>query len=87
VHGGKVDDVVADKGGFVPLDSLLFNDFFNAPALVLNSLMNVRVSDHGHEGRRSPRRACDKSGRDAAESRERDRGAVVGVESFGFDQA
>src|SRR5579864_6026681 len=77
-HGGKVDDVVADKGGFVLLDSLLFNDFFNARALVLNSLTNVFESQiAGAKGDGLRDALGDKSGLNAAESRERDRGTVV----------
>jgi len=71
----------------VPLDSLLFNDFFNARALVLNSLTNVFESQiAGAKGDGLRDALGDKSGLNAAESRERDRGTVVGMETFGFDE-
>ncbi len=37
-HGGEVDYIVSDKGGFFQLESSLFDDFLKGSLLVLNSL-------------------------------------------------
>jgi hypothetical protein len=86
-HGGKVDDVVADEGGFVQSDSFFFDDCLKARAFVLDSLTNIfEFQIAGAKGDSFRDALGDESGLDAAETRERDRGAVVGVKAFGFDQ-
>ena len=57
-HGREVDDVIADKGGFFRLESLLLHDFFEAGALVFECLdERVRASDRGRGGQPFPRGA------------------------------
>ena len=87
-HGREVDDVIADKGGFFRLESLLLHDFFEAGALVSNALMNVfELQIAGAEANRFREARSNQPGLDAGETRERDRSAVVCVEAFHFDLA
>ena len=86
-HGGEVDYVVADEGGFFRLETFLPHDFFEASTLVLDALMNVlefQVAGAERDGFGDA--LGDESGLDAGEAGKGDRGAVVGVEAFGFDQ-
>ena len=86
-HGGKIDDVVADEGGFFPLDSVLLNDFIKGAALVLDALADVfEFEIAGAEGDGFGDALGDESGLDAREASQRNRSAVVSVKAFGFDQ-
>ena len=86
-HGGQVDHVVADEGGFFRCDSCFFHDFLKACALVVDALANVfEFQVAGAEGDGFGDAFGDESGLDAGEAGEGDRGAIVGVEAFGFDQ-
>lgn len=86
-HGGEVDDVIADECGFLQCHACFFDDFFEGGALVLNALADeFEFQIAGAEGDGFGDALGDESGPDAGETGERNRGAVVGVESFGFDQ-
>ena len=86
-HGGQIDDVVADEGGFFGLHSLFFHDFFESGALVVDALADeFELQIAGAEGDSFGDALGDESRLDAGEARQRDRCAVMSVKAFGFDQ-
>ena len=86
-HGGEVDDVVADEGGFLEVQSCILHDFFEGGALVLNSLADVfEFQVASAQGNGFGDALGDEAGPDASEAGKRNRGAVVGVKAFRFDQ-
>ena len=86
-HGRQIDDVVADEAGLLRLEAILFEDFFEASAFVAYALMHVlELEVAGAEGYGFRNSFGNESGLDAGEAGERDGGAVVGMEAFGFDE-
>ena len=86
-HGGEVDDVVADEGGFLEVQACILHDFLEGGALVLNSLANVfEFQVACAQGNGFGDALGDEAGPDASEASKRNRGAVVGVKAFSFDQ-
>ena len=86
-HGGEVDYIVADEGGFVFGHSGFLDDFFKRGGFVLNALADeLQFQVAGAKGYSFRNSLRDQTGFDASEASQGDRGAVVGVEAFGFDQ-
>ena len=86
-HGGEVNDVVADEGGLIEFQSRILHDFLEGGALVLNSLANVfEFQVACAQGNGFGDALGDEAGPDASEAGKRNRGAVVGVKTFSFDQ-
>ncbi len=86
-HGGEVDDVVTDKGGFFGGEVRLCNDLQKDAALVLNALADeLQFEVVGAESDGFGNAFGDETGPDAGEASERDGGAVMGVKAFGLDQ-
>lgn len=86
-HGGQVDDVVADEGAFFRLEIFLSDDLLEAGALVVDTLVYVfefQVAGAQRDGFGNA--LGNEPSLDAGEAGERDRGAIVRVEAFGFDQ-
>ena len=82
-HDGKVDDVIADEGGFFGLEIFLRQNFAEGGEFVGRSLVDVldfQVAGAEADGLRDA--LGDDSGLDAAQAGEREAGAVVGVEAF-----
>ncbi len=87
-HSREVDDIIANEGGFLKLDSFFFNDVFEGGALILNALANVfELEIASAEGNRLRDAFRDQAGLDAGETSERDRSPIMRMEAFGFDQA
>ena len=75
------------KAASSEFDSCFFHDFLEAGALVVDALADVfEFQVAGAEGDGFGDALGDESGLDAGEAGEGDRGAVVGVKAFGFDQ-
>jgi hypothetical protein len=86
-HGGEIDDVVADEGSFVELHARVLDDFFEGSALVLNPLADeFEFQIASAQGNSFGDALGDEAGPDASEAGKRNRGAVVSVKAFGFDQ-
>ncbi len=86
-HGGEVDDVVADEGGFVEFQACVLHNFLKGSALVLNSLADVfELQVPSAQSNSFGDSLGDEAGPDAGEAGKRNRSAVVGVKAFGFDQ-
>ena len=85
-HGGKIDDVVAHVADFVERHSFFLHDFadglhFECAALVDELELEVTgASGHGFADAFG-----DDAALEAAETSQRDGGAVVGTVAFGFD--
>src|SRR5450631_631974 len=87
-HGGEIDDVIADEGGFFQLETFLADDFFEAGALVLNALTDVLdLEIASAEGNGFGAAPGNESGLEAGDPGERTGNAVVSVESFDFNLA
>jgi len=72
-HGGEIDNVVADEGGFFRLDSCVFNHLFKACAFVVDALADVfEFQVAGAEGDGFGDALGDESGPDAGEACEGD---------------
>ena len=75
------------KAASSELESRFFHNFFKRSALVVDTLADVfEFQVAGAQGDGFGDALGDESSLDAGEAREGDRGAIVGVESFGFDQ-
>ena len=86
-HSGKIDDVVADEGGFFQFDSRLPDDLFESGLLVLNSLTDIfKLQVSGAKGNSFRDALGNESRLDAGHASERNGCAVVGMEAFGFDE-
>ena len=87
-HGGQVNDVVADEGGFVKFESGQGDDFLEAATLVSDALLDeVKFEVAGAQSDGFGDAFGDETCSNAAETGQRDGGAVVGVETFGLDEA
>jgi len=86
-HGGEIDDIVADEGGLIQLDSIFFDDFLESSALVLDALAHVlELEIASAEGDRFGDALGDESGLDAGQACEGDGSAVVSVKALGLNQ-
>jgi hypothetical protein len=86
-HGWEVNDVVADETALFRPETFLLEDFFEARSFVAYALMYVLKFEIASAERDGFGNALgDESGSYSGEAGERDGGAVVSVETFGFDQ-
>ena len=86
-HDGKVDDVIADEGGFFRLEMRFLQDLAEGGELVVRSLGDVfdfEIAGAEADGLRDA--LGDESGFEAAEAGKREAGAVMGVEALDFNR-
>ena len=86
-HRWKIDDVVADKCGFVQSQARLPDDLLECTSLVVDTLeheFELQVAGAESDGFRKALR--DEPGTKPPKSRERDGHAIVRVEAFELDR-
>ena len=70
-HGGQIDDVIANKGGFLRFDSRFLDYLFKARPLVVDSLANIfELQVAGAQGDGFRDALGDESSLDSGETRE-----------------
>src|ERR1019366_891233 len=87
-HGRQIDHIVAHESGFGGGDPILFQNLRQHRRLVLDALIHVvHLQIARPPGNGFGNALSNAPGLDSRQSSQRNGGAVVGVETLGFDQA